>query len=457
MKLLLFAIVIFHCTYSEARTTGIREFERKWFSQDNVTYFVDPYFNENEHFIFGACIIENHDKELNCNITMAKSVMRNSTFTEESCKMNRIAGENSIIHRSLGISTMQMFAGDRILVTGIDTEQRTFTSFMTVTILHLKTCSSIDLTFELTIWPDSFVAQVLPYEDTFDVLVSDNVTCSGARTCRITYDKDGNLISGPVPFTISGHITILTVVPKSQEKGLFILKFESRSPSYTLKYFSPDNKETDLLGIDSSVTQSSLISNSYEKLGFCSPVSNNKPEVDCFQFDPVLQKTIINGTFKLNLEPGEDMKSSRTHNLKTGGLLLMTLVDYGNNIVGNFDSVKLIVTKIIPGGYPKEFITIDGIGAKFDGRYPFPLITENDEEFCFYIIGVTEYDGSPLSSHLSVIVKCVKKDSQENHVPKKRSVFAASWLLARRRAVTSLSRSLRIHKQKMKLIGTKSL
>ena len=48
MKSLLLTIVIFHCTYSEATNTGIGEFEKKWFSQDNIAYFVDPHFNENE-------------------------------------------------------------------------------------------------------------------------------------------------------------------------------------------------------------------------------------------------------------------------------------------------------------------------------------------------------------------------------------------------------------------------
>ena len=408
MKLLLFTVVTLLCTHSEARTTGIREFEKIWSSEDNVTYFVDTYFNKNENFIFASCNIENHDEKLNCNITIDNSIMQNSTFTEGSCKMNRIASENSIIDPTFGIETMQILAGDRILVTGFDASRIGMLSRFIVTILYLKTCSSNDLTFPLANGPDPFVPKVLLYENTFDVVVvPENATCDGVRACKITYDKNGKVITGPVPFTISGSTSLYTVAPKSPIKGFFGLGFQFRTPTYTLKYFSPDNKETNLVGIDSPTTQLSLISNSYEILGFCSPVSNNKPEVHCFQFDPVLQKAMINETFKLNLEPGEDMARSCVHNLKTGGLLLITLVGYGNNIVGKFDSVKLVVTKINSGGYQKEVFKIDGISAIFNRIYPFPSVTENDKEFCFYIVGVSKYDGSPLSSHLSVNVKCV--------------------------------------------------
>ena len=413
MKLLLFMVVTLFCTHSEARTTGIREFERKWFSEDNVTYFVDPYFNENEHFIFATCIKENHDKQVNCNITIETPIIQDAVIAKQSCKIKRdasdIAAEKGFLDSISRIETMNKLS-DRILISGFRSDRESETITFIVTILHLKTCSSIDLTFDMAPWSNSFVAQVLPYENTFDIFIYNNVTCSGAQACKITYDKNGNPISGPVPFTTISNTVVLylfTVARKSPVKGFFGLEFDILEPGHTLKYYSQGNKKIDLLGTRSELTDLSQISNSYEKIGYCYQDLESEAGIHCFQLDPEFQKTLINETFKLNLEPGEYFQTLGVHNLKTGGLLSTSLVKCRKNSVCNVDSLKFVVTKISSGRYQKEVIKIDEISAKYNERSPTLSVTENDKEFCFYIVWTIKCDGSPLSSHLSMKVKCI--------------------------------------------------
>ena len=412
MKLLLFAVITFLSTYSEARTIGLREFGKTWPIQDNVMYYINQDNQDNignEKFIFAACIIDNHAKGMDCNLTIEKTIMDNATFSNQSCKMKRIADVNKNIDKLFAINSIKLFNNDHIILTGFDQDKdwRNIFRPMKVTIVNLKTCSSIELTFDLVHRPDTYVSQVFPYKDTFDVILSDLATCKGAPACKITYDKTGKIISGPMSFPVTGYTELYPITSESDVKGFFGLGMMLYgSFNYTLKHISRDNKETDLLFIHSTVDKLSQISNSYEKLGFCCPVSKKEQEIHCVQYDPDIQKMTINITMKLDLLAGEEIKKIRVYNLKNSGLLIATIVKYNNNnIVSNLVTEKLIITKINLDGYQKDVIEIDGVNCKCIS--PLLVILETDAEFCFRIACTLISDSLP--SYLSVDVKCISK------------------------------------------------
>ena len=62
----------------------------------------------------------------------------------------------------------------------------------------------------------------LSYEDTFDIMLCNNVTCcNGIPVCRITYDINGRQIDDSVPIAMNGWGKIKTVAPDSPLKGFF--------------------------------------------------------------------------------------------------------------------------------------------------------------------------------------------------------------------------------------------
>ena len=408
-------------TYSDARAIEFQEFNKKWSSCENVTY----HFSRNpasykNNFVFAACTLIRNYKEMDCTVTVEKLQMQDRSAAKNFCRIKLIADENKVLspNKISGlytelevITSIEVFSNDHVIVAWFEKSgyKGHFHDTLKVRILKMETCTFVAPTLHFFVDEniDSVMSQLLPYQDTFDVALSNKKMCNGKPSCRMSYNIKGRQVSGSVPLAVHKHTKLYPVLPSSSVKGFFGVAAYYKAPQVyiNLYYISPNNSRIDL--IDENISRfywPRAVSNAHERLGSCW-MHIEKLILRCVQFDPEIEDMMVmNVTLKLNAESAKENEMVQVHNLKESGILLATLTNQNKSIDG-VESKNLIVQKINSDGSQQKIVKITGLDFKCSIRTI--KILENDKKICFYFLCKNKYDGRPLSSYLSVNVKCI--------------------------------------------------
>ena len=414
MKLILLFVVLH--VEAELLSPIDRSFHKIWtFKKNQRVYGDTPLTGNYNDLSYIVCENVNRSRtEVNCNITVESRIF-SDTRQSKTCNLRLLSGDEYIINENT-ISIKSLENG-KIIVSRKDvflSEVKwshghiEWPYVLKVRIVDMATCKSTEPDHVLNITNVIHELFIIPYKDTFDVIVRNDSPCNGTY-CVLTYDIAGNQVGNAVPFVPNDkeetmYSTVLPVDYRSSTKGFFVVG--DNFIDNVFNFFSVKlngKKEVNIKQDNQNLQYHFSHSNSHELFSVCW-TNSELEKIQCLQMDENFKNKV-----NVTLNRPYDLPKL-TYNLKDGGFLLWTMESKLDSMKYGFSRIF----KIYPTGEYKEIIEFSELFCKFHEFMNAPsTVYENEKELCF-----STYcrNGSAVNDAVKIglSVKCINKSTVSN-------------------------------------------
>lgn len=322
------------------------------------------------------------------------------------CQLKLVGSEeDNVRHEIRGIASLDRFTENRAImvwherpVQGSQFEIQN----IRVSILNMAGCTATHLTFPIEKHGLILLGNVVVYPDSFDLTISNKAICGDSPTCRITYDVEGKQIAKApfIPFFTTVHTE--PVVVSSRAKGFYACGVDANSWRFRAMHVSPSGHGVNLMRVTvpDPTKVHYAVSNAHELYGIC---LMDQKRAYCAQLDEDAN-VVMNATMRI---PGhaQDSKWIGVHNLKDGGILLLTGKCSGSKCR------KYKITRVSANG--EEGRQMDRELNIKCSKVPDQLsvdVAEYGNDFCFYFACSHTLDkNGKVKSSVKLVSRCVPK------------------------------------------------
>ncbi|KAJ8688076.1 hypothetical protein QAD02_023871 [Eretmocerus hayati] len=380
------------------------------FAKSSRKFIISKNIAKNDGLLlFALCLEEKLTSEINCVITKKKLPSTDDSETnEKACTFKSTLNGTMKDFKSLQIDSFEN--GNKAIISWIAQSGIEWLG-KHVAILDMYSCSWTELNFtcyENSARENILISNVVVYDQSFVVIVSDPNKCKELGKCSITFDGEGKQIGEIKPFpTDLFTVRAISVSPESPRDGFFAFIGSSSmhpnvyhvEPQLLLSNFGPKLKLNSTVFFNSSLSKP-FVSNAHNLFTVCG-----------------LENQIVHcNQFKIGeLDPSIDKVSEITgdtvavHNIVGGGYFLLSLY---NEPESNSTYSRFNVTKIwMEENTVKTEFSSGGIKLLCSGNLDEIIVDIQDDgqDVCFYIACVREdFDNSKRSqSQITVREDCV--------------------------------------------------
>ncbi|KAJ8674796.1 hypothetical protein QAD02_010582 [Eretmocerus hayati] len=407
-------LFLFFCSCSIDPSFQESNFQKSWSIHGSDGQITSGKFDlAKKRFPFALCTANETLQELFCTVNVQK-LKDETSSSVHSCHLKLNTMKNNTFfepsfHR--GSIEIVQFLGekDKVIITwdekNTELPYPNCPSHQNVIILDYTTCKTKHLHYSVDTSQncgqlgdsDHIMKNVVVYQDSFDVIVTDKDKCGKLERCRLTYDQHGNQMGEPNFVTPTRFIgktdAALSTTPS---KGFFTVNWFIRSVDVI--HVSPNGTETGLLHVPNDIEEVLVkSSNSYEKYTLClkpndEPGSNlQKSAVNCRQYN--IDK--ISEDFSVIIDFPKGTKAMAVQNLPNGGFHLLTVecktqgVNSGSSNGEHGPQANATVTKVSPNGQKTVVLSNHTIKSAvgdlicLDPKSDI-IFSLNDDQFCVY-------------------------------------------------------------------------
>ena len=410
--LLIFALLL---TLSYARSLPkLTSFDKELIFQDRRVLLSSSQdvVTDQDSYVYAVCSSQEKTfKENRCNVTIETPAFVNATF-RDTCAL-KFAPERRL--ESVTKLQLQPFGDDKVLLSWqfVD-DDHLKPRGAKVRVLRMSNCRYSDVDV-----PAENIHGLVAYEDAFEVILSNKTFCV-SDSCRLSFNVEGKKLAGPTQFLsnvkFSSISTILPVVPRSPTKGFYVVAYgiAGMTRPFILQA-TPEGKGIELLKTDNVSTL--RLSNTHDTLSVC--WTSERTNITCRQFDstkpfdtkqlPTAKLNVVNGFLDERGYDGVPIRWIQQHNLKEGGLLLVT-GQAGGKELRRLESFTVL--RIHPDGHRDRPLEVIGLDFECTNIRQLRVnIAENDEdEICFHFIcDRDDFDRAGIRNTLKLSTKCLPK------------------------------------------------
>ena len=399
-EILLTIVVLYTCV----ETMDIRTFKKDWTtSQRNFGFeSIEEVARLDNKFAYGVCKSSSIFKSRECDIKLETLSDSSSSDRTKICHTKfTTEGKRSIILE------LNLFGNNKVLVAQTNSESKNDEIInLRFSILDMDTCLRNDVM--MIVGEDSISkSAVIMYNETFDIIMSDQESCGSTDACRVTFDQWGKQIAGPVSFPL--NLTKLYA-----EKAVHPVQYLSPAQGFYVVWRHPNDKRllVTRLGFDGTVTRLMTVeytnfimhrgsSNNNDSFSTCWSKVPDPKEVHCVQF------TARDGYVRINvtLPVVQDTLPLAIYNLPEG--LLLVTINSNQDQCNSFE-----VTKILTNGRKSSFV-IDELDLLCDPNYVWAIkadVKDDGKEICFNFVNEKlVFEGEEIIKNMQYRSKCVVK------------------------------------------------
>ena len=350
-------------------------------------------------FAYGVCKTSSFFKELECDIKLETLSESSSSDETKICHIKLTATDELAV-----ILQLNLFGNNKVLVAEINSEHKNDEIiYLKFSILDMDNCLRNQVM--MIVGEDSISkSAVIMYNETFDIITSDQEACGSTDACRVTFDQWGKRIAGPVLFPL--NLTKVYVHPVqylSPAQGFYVAGRHSNKKRLLITRLDPDGTVTRLMTVDSSgYTIHKDSSNNQDSFSTCWTKVLYSKEMNCVQFAAHDGDALLNVT----LPVAKDTVPVAVYNLPEGLLLVTT--KSSQHKCSSFE-----VTKILTNGHKSSFI-INELDLLCSSSFEFSIkvdIKDDENEICFNFVNERPvYEGEEfIKRSMQYRSKCVSK------------------------------------------------
>ncbi|KAJ8669035.1 hypothetical protein QAD02_000294 [Eretmocerus hayati] len=370
-------------------------------------------YTGNNTALYAICDEEKFRNEIDCYITRRNLNSNNDSesFIGESCHLDLVLPRLKQIDRK-SLQIQQFDISSDVLFTwnepSIDLQRMS----KNITILKMNDCTIKHLSYHYFKKIPSetlLVSNVVVYLDGFDVIISDKDQCMPLNRCRISFNRNGDQIGSPKPFSTSISVTRTESVSNylNSTVGFFVSPAADFRPhKFVADYVSVSGNMIQLnTGYRDRISTTQLItSTAHRMFTICGTVAEI---FHCRQFN------IGNGNPRIKSSLSGFKNTRAVHNLDKGGFLLVSLqCSEGSQwTCGSYNVTKInmgVNQMLIPKQLPLKL--------ECSGRLDRVKISsgEDSHNICFRFLCILEKQddfGEKVGTSLNVFESCVDKTS----------------------------------------------